>query len=282
MHSVGELFHKTKAFFEEKGFAYPRQEAEAVLAHVLKVGRLDLYMRFDCPLEEKEVQKIREALKRRVSHEPMAYIEGFVDFAHLRLKVGPGVLIPRPETEEMVDWVAKELEQEVVEGKVLWDLGCGSGCLGLALKKRFPALEVVLSDVSEEALSIARENAKANQLQVSFLKGSWCEPFQGRVGDFVVSNPPYIAQKVWEGLDREVRDFEPKLALSSGERGLEAYEALAHQLPGVLSSGAKVFFEIGFDQGPALEGIFKENPWKKARLLKDFCKKSRFFFIERE
>lgn len=158
----------------------------------------------------------------------------------------------------------------------------GSGCIALALKKSFPELEVVGSDLSVEALKVAEDNALRNQLQVSFVKGDLLEPFKGKKADFITCNPPYITEKAYAQLEKEVAGFEPKCALVGGERGTELYEKLEKELPVYLNPGGKVFFEIGYDQGEALLEIFKSSFWKERKVIKDYASHDRFFFLEIE
>jgi release factor glutamine methyltransferase len=158
----------------------------------------------------------------------------------------------------------------------LLDLCSGSGCIGIALKKRFPQLKVILSDLSEKALLVAKKNAKRNGVDVEFLQGDFLKPFEGREAHFVVCNPPYLSSEEHLTLSREVKEFEPYSALVSGETGLEFYEALAAHLPVHLHPGARVWLELGFKQGASLNTLFASSSWASVVLEQDWAGHDRF------
>jgi release factor glutamine methyltransferase len=282
MKLLGEVLNLSIQYLKEKSVTSPRLVAETLLSHVLDAKRMDLYLRFECPLEEKELSIFRALLKKASLGEPVEYILSTSSFYGLNLDLSPQVLIPRPETEILVDQMAKLLELEGVEEKVLLDLCSGSGCIGLSLKKKFPALSVTLSDISLEALALSKKSAEKNSLDVTFLQGDLLAPFSSKKADYVVCNPPYISKLEYEGLDFSVKGYEPKLALVGGETGLEFYQRLALDLPSHLKPGAKVFLEIGMAQGEALNEIFSSSCWVKKELRQDWSGKDRFFFLEIE
>jgi release factor glutamine methyltransferase len=257
--------------------AKPRRLAEDLLGFLLKLKRIELYMQIDRPLMEQELQTLRSLWKRAQKGEPVEYITGEVEFLDCRIEVDPRVLIPRPETEILADLIVKR-----APSGQLWDLCCGSGCLGIALKKKIPSLEVTLSDLSFDALAVAQKNAEKNQVAVSFMQGDLLAPFLGRKADVVICNPPYISEEEYEQLDVSVKGFEPRLALVGGRKGTEMYERLARDLPPFLHPGAQVFFEIGFAQGEELKKIFNEPVWASRTLEKDWSGKDRFFFLEKQ
>ncbi len=273
MKTVQEILSRSTHYLEKRQVQGARRSSEEILAYVLGCKRLDLYLRSLMPLQEEELQKVRELLKKRGEGRPLAYIFGYVDFYGYRLKITPDVLIPRQETEILVDLVVKEIRQEDFKQKVLWDIGAGSGCIGLSIKKALPELQVVLSDISKKALEIARENAASHELDVTFVEG---DLYLGK-GDYVVCNPPYVTQGEYENLDREVRDFEPKEALLGG---MGFYERLQREIPLHLAPGGKVFFEIGKDQGGEILKLFSKPIWHKQRVIKDWAGHDRFFFLE--
>lgn len=252
------------------------------MGDILNIGRMQLYVEFDRPLTDLELDQCRKKLARRAKGEPLQYIKGDVQFYDCLIKVTPAVLIPRQETEILVDKIAKQLAGQSLQGKTLWDLCCGSGCIGIALKKQFPELNVVLSDLSSEALAIAQENAHLNKVEVSFLKGDLLAPFYGQKADFFVCNPPYIAANELPLLDVEVRDYEPHQALIAGTSGLEFYQRLALGLKDVLNAHAKVWFELGKGQGEMVREMFLGAPWKSSRVEQDWSGHDRFFFLEIE
>lgn len=281
MRTLLEVLQLSTHHLEKSGVEHARRQAEELIADALNLKRMQLYLEHERPLQAGELEVIRERLARRAKGEPNPYIHGEVDFHDCRLKVTRDVLIPRQETGVLVDKIIQELKGHE-ENKILLDLCCGSGCIGIALKKRFPELKVVLSDLCLKALAVARENAEREQVQVEFLQGDLLEAFDGRKAHYVVCNPPYISEAEFQSLDREVKEFEPRHALIAGKTGLEFYEKLAKQLPACLHPGAKIWFEIGYDQGPALITLFGQAPWKNGQVSQDWSGKDRFFSLENE
>ena len=257
--------------------ASARRVAEELLSSVLKCERIGLYMQFDQPLIEEELSLYRALISRAAKHEPYEYILGSVTFFGCKLNIDPSVLIPRPETEILLDKVCQSLRGE---GKEVWDLCTGSGCLGIGLKKALPQHRVTLSDLSPEALMVAKENSVCNQIDVECLQGDLLEPFDGRSADVVLCNPPYVTEEEYLDLDGSVRDFEPKMALVGGATGLEFYRRLNEALPKYLNKGAHVFLETGNTQGKSMNEIFSSPFWRKGEVFQDWSGQDRFFFLE--
>lgn len=280
MKTLLEVLKLSTQYLTENAVANARREAEYLISDALGVGRIDLYMQFDRPLSEEELVVCRQYIKRRAQGEPSQYIHGKVDFLDCCIKVDPNVLIPRQETEILVDKIVKSIEKEDFTGKVLWDVCCGSGCIGIAIKKKLPGLTVVLSDLSEKALAVAVANANENGVDVEFLQGDLLSPFEGRCADYIVSNPPYISESEYQLLECEVKDHEPQNALVAGDTGLEIYERLAKAIPSYINHGGKVWFEIGCDQGVSLSKMFNDRGFDKITLEKDWSGKDRFFFLD--
>lgn len=239
-----------------------RRDVEDLIALTLGIRRIDLYTQHDRPLIESELDKVRKALERLSKGEPFAYIAGKVDFLGLEITVNRSVLIPRVETEM---WASDITENP----RVIWDICTGSGAIGLSLKKRFPEACVSISDISDDALSVARINSERNFLKVNILKGDLFEPFQGQKADLITINPPYISKKSYESLDRSVKDYEPFIALVGGETGLEFYERIAKELPFFLNEGGLAFLEIGFDQGDAVKSLFDAKNFESIEIKRD-------------
>ena len=275
MKTVGEILNASTAFLLSKKVDRSRRLAEELLARALQMKRIDLYMQFDRPVVEKELEFIRIGIKRLIQGEPLEYILGEVEFYGCKIKVDRRVLIPRPETELLIDHIAKRLR-----GSAAWDICTGSGYIGIALKKKFPHLSVTLSDLSADALALATENALLNQVDVEILQGDLTLPFRGRKADLVAVNPPYVSRNEYDSLDPSVRDFEPEMALVGGGRGTEFFERLASELPPFLNPGAQLFLEIGATQGQAVQNIFSSPIWRKRELHSDWSGKDRFFFLE--
>jgi release factor glutamine methyltransferase len=282
MKTILEIITLSADYLQKKGIPNFRRQAEDLVADALDMKRLDLYLRFDQPLNDEEMDRCRQFLQRRTLREPQQYIKGSVDFFDCTINVNPHVLIPRQETEILVDTIAKSMKDNELEGKSLLDLCCGSGCIGISLKKRFPQLHVILSDLSADALAVAKENAKNNEVEIEFLQGDLLAPLANKKVDFIVCNPPYLTVKEFVESEPEVQLYEPRQALVGGESGLEFYERLAKELKNHLSVGAKVWLELGSTQGEAIKTIFESGNWKKSTVEKDWAGHDRFFFLEIE
>ncbi|MGK5595432.1 MAG: peptide chain release factor N(5)-glutamine methyltransferase [Parachlamydiaceae bacterium] len=282
MKTLAEIIPLSAQYLNQKGISQARRDAEDLIANVLSFRRLDLYLHFDRPVEERELEELRDKLSRRARGEPLQYILGKVDFYHCALKVTPDVLIPRQETEILVDKVSEELKKWDLKDRSLLDLCCGSGCIGVSLKKRFPDLRVVATDVSCEALKVAKENCFQNQVEIELLEGDFLDAVRGELFDFVVCNPPYISEFDFDKLENSVREFEPRQALVAPERGLGFYKRFAKSGRAVVKKGGKVWFEIGYNQGSSIKEIFLQPCWKNLNLEKDWSGKDRFFSLETE
>ncbi len=266
MKTIGEVLKLSTAFLADRKAHRPRRMAEELLGHVLGLKKMELYLQFDKPVVEEELKILRELLKRSGKGEPLEYVTGQVEFFGCTIKTDARALIPRPETELLVELISKRAPTGV-----LWDLCTGSGCIGIALKKAHPELSVTLSDLSAEALSLASENAQLNQVEVTLVQGDLLVPFRGQKADFIVCNPPYVSEAEFAQLDPAVRDFEPAQALLAGPRGTEFYERLARELPNHLNPGGQAFFEIGSTQGEALQRLFP-----RSQLMFDWAGDPRF------
>jgi release factor glutamine methyltransferase len=250
-----------------------------LLAHYLQIKKGDLYLDLDREIPFHCLEDLSLAKQKIDLGVPFEYVTNQVLFWNLPLYVNSHVLIPRVETEILVEHVIRRRSKDQL---ILWDLCTGSGCIGIALKKAIPELQVTLSDISEEALDVARINAEQNNLDVSFCRGDLLKPFQGQKADIIVCNPPYISETEYENLDLSVKNFEPKQALVGGITGLEFYEKLERELPLFLNPGAKVFFEIGYTQKEALIRLFSSPEWTGQTVLNDWSAKARFFLLEKQ
>jgi release factor glutamine methyltransferase len=280
--TIIEIIHLSEKYLLEKGIRRARREAEDIIADILNVKRMDLYLQFEQPLIETELKMLRNALKRRANHEPRQYIRGEVAFAEVTIKVTPAVLIPRFETEILVEKISTEVKEKILNQKILWDICTGSGCIAIALKKRFPELLIFASDLCPKALDVARENARMNQVEIEFLEGDLLDPFQNETCDFLVSNPPYISQDDYLELEPEVKNFEPRLALVAGISGLECYHTFSKKILNHVRPGGKAWLEIGAGQGKSIQTLFEKSPGVQCHYESDWSGNDRFFFLERD
>jgi len=235
-------------------------DAQLLVAEVLQQPRTWVIAHEEYPLQAGERQRLDTLLTQRLDGVPLAYLTGWREFDGLRLKVTADVLVPRADTETLVEWASEFLQEHAHSrpaAQVL-DLGTGSGAIALALKHRHPSAEVTGTDSSAAALSVARDNAQRLQLDVQWLMGRWFEPVRGRRFDMVVSNPPYIPTAVWQELEPQVRNHEPALALDGGDDGLAAIRAIASQAAEALAPGGYLLLEHHHDQSGAVVALLEE------------------------
>lgn len=261
-------------YFEEKNVKSPRMSIEWLLAHVLSIKRLDLYLNYDRPLSANELEELRPLVKRRAGHEPLQYIVGETDFHHVKIKVEPGVLIPRPETEQLVEIILNNHKNESLR---VFDIGTGSGCIPVALKAERNGWELSAIDISDSALEIAKENAALNKVEIDFFRDDVLNPAKipaEQQFDIIVSNPPYILQEEKDTLDAEVLNYEPREALfcSSTE---EMYGAIERFAQGRLKTFGRLYLELHEHYAEEVQRIFSERNWD-AEILEDYQGKSRF------
>jgi release factor glutamine methyltransferase len=255
-----------------------RVACELLAARLLKCGRLELYRHADSVPPERVVEALRRGLQRVAKGEPVQYVLGQWDFRALTLKVDRRALIPRPETERLVDLVLNSAQIRDAAKPLVVDVGTGSGCIILSLAKERPGGVFVGLDISADALALARENAVFTGLaeRVLFAECDGCGEFEPASVDVLVSNPPYIPSRVVDGLERHIRDHEPRLALDGGPDGLAVYRALLLDAVMVLKPGGGVFFEIGDEQGPALRDLLEEFGFGDVAIHRDYAGKDRF------
>ena len=277
--TVVELIRWTTGYLEEKGFEDARLQVERLLAHVLGCDRVGLYLQFDRPLTPEELGSFKTLLKRRLAHEPLQYVLGECEFRGLRLKVDRRVLIPRPETEQLVD-ICLNLFAGKAPARVL-DVGTGSGNIVLTLAMEWPQTEFVAVDVSPGALELATENAKALGLEgrVRFLQADvFANEFPRRVGGefgLVVSNPPYVRPDEWPTLQPEITQYEPKEALVSEPDGLRFYRRLAELGPQLNSEDGWLVVEVGDSQAADVRAIFQTKGFAEVTVHRDLAGRDR-------
>ena len=250
-----EALRRAVAVLRANRIEDPEIEAEVLLRHVLGLDRTYLFLRLPEELTAEQAEEYHGLIARRIAHTPAAYLTGRREFYSMSFAVGPGVLIPRPETEHLVD-AALEIGRELLSRRgraTLVDVGTGSGAVALAVARHLPALRVLASDSSPAALAVAGLNAKRLRLagRVEFLQGDLLEPLRESV-DMIVANLPYVPTAVWAALPPEIRDHEPRAALDGGDDGLRVIDRLLAQAPHRLGPGGAILLEIAHDQAPLL------------------------------
>lgn len=281
-HTVLSVLRGAESWLQRRGVDAPRRSAELLLGHVLGLTRLQLYLLHDRPLDEAERTAMRALLARRGDGEPVAYLLGSWSFRGLELQVGPAVLVPRPETEELVE----QLLAHVPQGGAVIDLGTGSGAIAVALAVARPDVRVVATDVSKNALALAAANVARHGVgdRVALRCGSWWEPVgAGEVFDAVVSNPPYIDPRATAGLAADVRAFEPPLALFTAPGDVTScYRALADGLAAHLAPGGWFLAETGVGASEPALALFAAMPFlTDVHLQRDQAGSDRFLVARR-
>ena len=270
--TIGRILKWTEQYFGTKGVESPRLDAEVLLSHVLKKERIYLYVHFDQPLEAAELAAYKELIKQRVNHVPVAYLLGQKEFMGLTFKVTPATLIPRPDTEILVQAAVERLRGR--EKVSFADIGTGSGAICLSVLSFVPDSTAVTVDISQEARAVAEENAESLGLseRIEFFTGDLLEPIKDRKFTAILSNPPYIPERDIEGLQAEVRCQEPYGALSGGKDGLDFYRRLCSEAPVLLEDEGFMAFEVGIGQAAVVAKLAEENPLiKRTEILKDLA-----------
>jgi release factor glutamine methyltransferase len=268
MYTVGEVLNRTAKYLKEKGFENSRLNAEVMLGHILDRARIGLYLEYDRPLSDAQLGGYRALLKRRLSGCPLQYVTGNTEFYSLGFEVSSAVLIPRPETEILVEAVVKRLAR--LPGPLeAADIGTGCGAIAVTLAVHLPQARLWATDRSPEALAVARANAERHGVsdRIQFARGDLFAPLGGREHSLaaVISNPPYVPTPQLRQLPIEIRDHEPVMALDGGHDGLDVVRRLISQAAGFLSPGGLLALEVGAGQAVTV-GAFLEQ---QARLRPD-------------
>ena len=268
---IKDVFEKTVQFFKDKKIETARLDTELLIAHALKIDRVQIYMKYEQPLSESEVQLCRELVRRRAQGEPIAYITGDKGFYGENFAVGPGVLIPRPETELIVEEALKFIKTTRLTEPRILDLGAGSGCIGFAILKNCPKASLVSVERSAMAFAYLEKNQMALGLQersrlvmddVMNVKLSQSE------FDLIVANPPYISEADPQ-VEAMVKKFEPHDSLYAAESGLKALMDWATHAKKALKIPGQMLFEMGFEQGPKMKSHFESLGFSEVKVLKD-------------
>ena len=278
MLSLLEVIQKTADFLSKKTLESPRLNAELLIGHALGLKRMQLYLQFERMLSESELESIRPLVKRRGLREPLQYILGETEWSGLRLKVDRRALIPRPETEMLIELLLSFMEKPP---STILDMGTGSGVIALALAKRFANAKVFAIDQSKEALELAKDNAKALCVadQVHFFRSNWFEAVPSGAGfDAIVSNPPYLTQTEIEAAEPEVKAHEPISALVSDEAGMADLNKIISGAPTFLNAGGLLALETGIDQHQMLRTKLLAAGFGRIESRQDLTGRDRFMF----
>lgn len=276
MRTVLEIIKMSADFLGGKGVENPRLNAELMVGHALGLKRMQLYLQFERPLEETELETVRGYLRRRGQREPLQYIIGETDFLGLTLKTDRRALIPRPETEYLVSLLT---EKVTIAPRHVLDLGTGTGAIALALASHWTEAQVLAVDVSVDALALAQENVERTGLRprVQLLQSDWYQnvPVDRRF-DLIVSNPPYLSEAETHETLAEVRNFEPRVALTPGPQGLESIERIIAGSKARLNEGGVLAMETGIAQHETIAGLLVAAGFARHEFLPDLTGRPRF------
>jgi len=266
--TIHTLLDWTARFFNAKGISAPRLEAEILLAQALRQDRVYLYVNYYQPVNNTERSLYKDYVARRARGEPAAYIVGYKEFMSLRFKVNAQVLIPRPETELLVE-TAMDIGKTTNINRIC-DIGTGSGAVAVSLSYYCPQTQVFAGDISADALTVANENAKAHGVQVDFRQGDLLAPFLTEAPfNMIIANLPYISDEIYGELIPEIREYEPKLALIAGGDGLDIYRRLIPDAFHKLEPDGFFLFEIGHEQRTGALELMQD--FAEVRVLKDYA-----------
>jgi len=279
--TIQKLLNWVTEYFKNKGVDSPRLSAELVLSHVLGLKRIELYTQFNKIVEQDKLTELRGLVKRTAEHVPIAYLTGKKEFYSLEFEITKDCLIPRPETEMLVERAIEFLRTRN-DQQFICDLCTGCGCVAIAIARNFANCRVVATDISDVALEIAERNVTRHGLggRLKLLKGDLFEPIIPGLGpakfDLIVCNPPYVSEPEFEKLAKNVRDFEPKLALAAGPDGLDIIKRIIAESPQFLKPAAALMLEIGNTQGPAVLNLLENTGrFETITIEKDYNKLDR-------
>ncbi len=273
--TILEIIKWTTGFFKEKQIVNPRLNAEYIISHVLGCKRFDLYLRFEEIVSLENRDKIKKMVIERAKSKPLQYVIGETEFYGYRFLVNESVLIPRPETEYLVE----KIIAEIGSCNRILDIGTGSGAIAITLKKELPHLMVTAVDISTMALQVAKENAKLNQVEVEFVESDLFANLNKKF-DVIVSNPPYIPKMEYDALDKEILEYEPKSALLAEEDGLYFYRKILSESESYLNEKGRIYFEIGYNQSDRIKKIAENNGFTEIETVKDLNGFDRIMIIK--
>lgn len=285
--TVGSLVREVRARIAAAGIESWQQEAVWLIEFVLGVSSVTQVIDSDRPLSKSEVARVNTLVARRMAREPLQYILGTQEFCGIEFAVTPAVLIPRPETELLVQEILRRISQK--QQATVVDVGTGSGCIAVAVARLRSGMRIIAVDISNASLEVAQQNARRHGVEdrITWLRGDMLKPLAERkldgCIDVVVTNPPYIAEADWIGLQPEVRDFEPRRALVAGSHGTECHEQLLQEARRYLAPGGALIMEIGAGQGQAVRRLVESiGGYGPVRFIRDAADIERAVIVERE
>ncbi len=279
--TISDALEQAAERLRDSGVSESRREAASLLAFVLQKDAAFLIAHPEYDLSADEINTFEQYLNRRANHEPFQYIVGRQEFYHLDFEVSPDVLIPRPETEILVECAINILSG--LENPRLCEIGVGSGCISVSILNAVGSASAVGVDISQGALAVARRNSERHKVdrRLELIKGDVFDGINARTFDLIVSNPPYIPRDHLDSLQAEVRDFEPRVALDGGANGLSIIERIIQNSQGFLKDQGILLLEIGYDQAKTVTGLFDNRAWKEPELIPDLQGIPRIVKIEK-
>ena len=286
--TIQKLLKWVTDYFVTKGIDSPRLSAELLLSHVLGMKRIELYTQFDKPVAKQPLDKFHDLVKRAAQNEPIAYIIGKTEFYSLEICVDSSCLIPRPETELLVERAVGFLQTRN-GNQFVCDLGTGSGCIAVATAKNFANAQIIATDISASALEMAARNIERHQLnkQITLLCGDLFDPIVPQLDvdrfDLIVCNPPYVNSVEFKVLDENVKNYEPKEALFAGADGLDIYRRIIEKVDNFLKPDSALMLEIGYSQGQAVRDLLEQSDcFAEITIEKDFHDNDRIVIAQKQ
>jgi len=279
--TIQKLLNWITKYLTDKGIDAPRLSAELLLSYVLAMQRIELYTQFDKLVTKEQLDSLHDLVKRAGRHEPIGYLTGKTEFYSLQLEVSPDCMIPRPETELLVERAVEFLRTRTGP-QFVCDLCTGCGCVAVAIAKNFPEAEIIATDICDATLNVTARNIEKHGLKdrIRLLCGDLFEPIVPQLDvdkfDLIVCNPPYVSAAEFEKLDKSVKDYEPKLALFAGDDGLDVYRRIIDEAERFLRPDGTIMLEIGYKQGRAIKELFeKTGAYDEIKIEKDLHENDR-------
>jgi len=275
--TVGKLLEKSRSYLEDKGIEAARLSVELLLSHALGCERIQIYTSFEQPVPELVLARFRQLVKLRAQHVPVGYLTGKANFYSLEFSVNQDVLIPRPETELLVEQVINLCRASHFANPAILEIGTGSGCVAIALAKNLPHAQLVATDISAAALALAKANAQSHGLseRIRFAQGDLFQALNNGADrpagfDFIVSNPPYVSHEEMPDLPPDVREYEPRVALLAGDQALDVHRRIVDAAGGYLAQQGKLLMELGYEQAQAARGLLEQSGYlSEVRTVRD-------------